>query len=92
MPQPVHYHHHAFVQIPCLAGVIPCLGSKETRGLETIVERDQSTTEVQGETESLGTSVDGKSRTREERGETGRLGKVVVANRPARDRDKKSIG
>ena len=41
-----------------------------------------------GEIESLGTHVDGKSNTREEHGEKGRLRKVVVANRPATDRDK----
>ena len=36
--------------------------TKETGGLETIVETSQTTVEVQGEAESLGTSVDGKTK------------------------------
>ena len=62
--------------------------TKETGALETIAERNQSTVEVQGEIES----EDGKPSTREEQGGTGTLGKVVVANQPARDKDKCLIG
>ena len=42
---------------------------KETGGLETIAERNQTTVEVQGETESLGTSVDGKTKYKRQRQE-----------------------
>ena len=65
--------------------------TKETRGLETIIERNQITVGVQRKKESLGTSVDEKPSKREKQEHIGKLGKVVVANQSVRGRNRSLI-